>query len=167
MVPSNFLRTGTTDIPMDGDECMDSGRTIEKYHVGTRLLTRPIGASWNGDGDKPTASSNKRVFVNDTKNPEDDQLRPSEAESLMGFAQGFTECPGITAKERLCAIGNSFDMNVIVPLLALREPSQDHAVDRAVALLPAELSPALQERQAAIVRLQKEDNKVPRPHGDT
>jgi len=138
---------------------MDSGRTIEKYHVGARLLTRPIGASWIGDGDKPKTSSNKRVFVNDTKDPEDDQLRPNEAESLMGFPQGFTECPGINAKARLCAIGNSFDMNVVVPLLELREPSQDHAVDRAVALLPAKLSPALQERQAAIVRLQKETTK--------
>ena len=113
--------------PMDGDECMDRGRSIEKYHVGDRLLTRTIGASWIGDGDKPKASSSKRVFVNDVEDPKDDQLRPNEAESLMGFPQGFTECPGINAKTRLCAIGNSFDMNIVVPLLESREPAQDHA----------------------------------------
>ena len=58
------------------------------------------------------ANTRVPVLVCDEKFSDMQQLRPHEAEKLMGMPAGITDGPGITAKQRLICIGLGWDLNV-------------------------------------------------------
>lgn len=97
----------------DPDACMDPGRKVQTYLAHGQAQVRPIGKSWRGDPDHPEADTNLPVLVDDEMHEKPQHLRPQEAERLMGMAAGCTAGSGATAKERLRAIGNAWDMNVV------------------------------------------------------
>ena len=104
--------------PIDPDSCMDKGRTIVKYSANGRDCVRPLSASWTGDPANPVCATQKKNLVVDEKSPgEYFDIRPIEAERLMGFPEDSTDAPGVTAKDRLKALGNSWDINVTAPLI--------------------------------------------------
>ena len=79
--------------------------------------------------DAPKAATSRPVLVDDEMYEESQHLRPHETERLIGMSGSDTEGNGVSAKERLKCIGNSWDMNVINMLfsysaLATRTPPQ-------------------------------------------
>ena len=60
--------------------------------------------------------------MNDQTKDEAQHVRPHEAEKLMGMDAGTTAGPGITAKQRLQAIGGGWDINVTSALLQHLKP---------------------------------------------
>ena len=98
--------------PLNPDDCCDPGRTMIRYKAYHKLRVHPIGHSWKGDPNSPVADTRKPVLVRDEIHDEPQHLRPQEAERLMGMPEGCTAGPGITAIERLRAIGNAWDLNV-------------------------------------------------------
>ena len=108
-LPPNFKQHSG---PKNPDECCDPGRAIIRYKACGRLRVHPIGHSWKGDPDTPEANTRKPVTVRDEMYDTPQQLRPAEAERLMGMPEGCTAGPGITNIMRLKAIGNAWDLNV-------------------------------------------------------
>ena len=104
--------------PIDPDTCMNPGRRVERYPVRGRMSVHPIGASWKGRVDAPTADSNKALKVIDERFEELQDLRPEEGEELHGLPRGSTEGEGITAMLRLRCIGGGFDTHVTNRLIA-------------------------------------------------
>ena len=73
-----------------------------------------VGSSWGGSLEAPEARTFFPVLVQDEEYPGvPQQLRPHEAEKLMGMPAGVTEGPGISNLQRLTAVGNGWDINVM------------------------------------------------------
>ena len=109
--------------PIDPDMYMDPGRKVERYPVRDRMSVHPIGASWKGRVDSPTAASNKALKVRDERFEELQDLKAEEGEGLHGMQRGRTAGDNITAIDRLRAIGGGFDTHVTNPLIgAMRMP---------------------------------------------
>ena len=83
---------------------------------------RPLGASWSDGPEGPVANTGRPLLVNDQTKDEAQHVRPHEAEKLMGMDAGTTDGPGITAKQRLQAIGGGWDINVTSVLLKHLKP---------------------------------------------
>jgi hypothetical protein len=103
---------------MDPNECMDTGRKLQTYTVYGRECVRPIGKSWTGDPNSLVADTSLPVLVDDDAFSCDQHLRPREAEHLMGMPSDCTAGNGVTAMDRLKAIGNGWDLNVTSMLLS-------------------------------------------------
>jgi hypothetical protein len=89
----------------DPDECMNPGRTVERYQVDGKTCIRTIGASWQGEPDKPTANTSVPVRVFDSAFRQPQDLHVNEAELFFGLKKDATAGSGVSAKERLRAIG--------------------------------------------------------------
>ena len=96
---------------------MDPGRKVDTYTAYGRQCVRPIGKSWTGPAEQPIAATRLPVLVHDEKFRQPQQLRPHEAERLMGMSPGCTAGASVTAKQRLRCIGNGWDMRVVTMLL--------------------------------------------------
>lgn len=121
--------------PLDPNSVMDPGRTVEPYHVDGKVTVRTIGKSWRGDPHNPEANTTVPVIVHDEQFQKAQQLRPSEAERLMGLPLNCTSGCGVTAKDRLRAIGDGWDLNVTSMLfrfcqLAVGTPLSAHPAAR-------------------------------------
>ena len=101
---------------------MDPGRTVQTYPAFGKDCVRPLGASWSDGPEVPVASTGRPLLVNDQTRDEAQHVRPHEAEQLMGMDAGTTAGPGITAKNRLQAIGGGWDINVTLMLLKHLKP---------------------------------------------
>ena len=125
IAPSATVPTGPTLIshaedwreglrPRDPDTCMDPGRTVQTYPASGKDYVRPLGASWSDGPEGPVANTRRPLLVNDQTRDEAQHVRPHEAEQLMGMDAGTTDgpSPGISAKNRLKAIGGGWDINV-------------------------------------------------------
>ena len=108
--------------PRDPDTCMDPGRTVQTYPAFGKDCVRPLGASWSDGPEGPVANTGRPLLVNDQTKDEAQHVRPHEAEKLMGMDAGTTAGPGITAKQRLQAIGGGWDINVTSVLLQHLKP---------------------------------------------
>ena len=91
---------------------MDPSRTVEPYHVDGKIKVRTIGTSWRGDPHNPEANTAVPVIVHDEEFQKAQQLRPSEAERLMGLPLNCNSGCGVTAEDRLRAVGDGWDLNV-------------------------------------------------------
>ena len=112
--------------PINPDSCMDRGRTIIRYQANGQDCVRPLSASWKGDPANPECASQRKNMVTDEKFPgEYFEIRPIEAERLMGFPEDCTDAPDVTAKDRLKALGNSWDINITAPLVKTILTSSD------------------------------------------
>jgi hypothetical protein len=107
-----------TDPPLDPNDCMLPGRTVQTYTAYDRQCVRPIGKSWRGDPDHPKADTRLPVLVDDELYDALQHLQPEEAEGLHGLRVGHTAAPGISALERLRCIGNGWDVIVTTMLLS-------------------------------------------------
>ena len=101
---------------------MDPGRTVQTYPAFGKDCVRPLGASWSDGPEGPVANTGRPLLVNDQTKDEAQHVRPHEAEKLMGMDAGTTAGPGITAKQRLQAIGGGWDINVTSVLLQHMKP---------------------------------------------
>lgn len=46
--------------PLDADECLDEGRTMQRYQVRGESMVRPLGGSYTaGTDEKPVSTSNR------------------------------------------------------------------------------------------------------------
>ena len=97
---------------LNPDECMDAGRKLDTYTAYGRTWVLPIGKSWRGDPDHPEADTNRPVMVRDEQFDKLQHLRPHEAELLMGMPLNATKGNGVSARDRLKCVGNSWDLNV-------------------------------------------------------
>ena len=114
----------------DWDRLMDRDRSIVTRTVYGQETVPPLGKSWTGDADDPRENTSAPVHVHDKSRPELVFLRPHEAEQLLGHVKHSTEGCGITALDRLQAIGNGWDINVAVMLLKfLPAPKVDNSDD--------------------------------------
>jgi hypothetical protein len=140
-------------------ECMDQGRTVQTYKAYGIDCIRPIGKSWSGSDDRPSATTSRPVLVTDEMHDQPQQLRPHEAERLMGMSGEDTAGSGVTAKERLKCIGNGWDMNVANMLfsrsaLATQTPPQSvcptaaSGVNTMLAAISTESIPVMEELTA-------------------
>lgn len=112
-VPDDYAELTEGFSPLrDYDSCMDPGRTVHPYEVAGKTTVRTIGKSWRGDPHNPIADTSVPVLVTDEQFEKPQHLRPSEAEKLMGMPSGTTAGSGVTAKDRLFAIGDAWDLNV-------------------------------------------------------
>lgn len=101
----------------DPDACMDAGRTLYKH--GPERFVRTICSSWTGDANEPRANTRLPVLVDDVNLEGGRQLRPHEAEKLMGMPADYTKGDGITNIMRLRCIGNAWDVNVVMAILCV------------------------------------------------
>ena len=97
---------------VDPNSVMDPGRRVQKHMSNGKWYCKTIGASWDGDPNNPTASTDKPVWVFEEGVVDRQHLRPEEAERLMGYQTGATAGPGITAIDRLRCIGAGWDIRV-------------------------------------------------------
>ena len=103
--------------PVDANEFMETGRTVEPYMVAGKQTIRTIGSAYIGDPDNPKANTAVPVNVYDVAFEKAQGLRPVEAEQIHGFPPNSTAGRGATAKDRLKAIGNSWDVRVAAMML--------------------------------------------------
>ena len=82
------------------------------FEMDGRQQMRPIGASWTGVPDEPTAKTGRPIEVIEDDKPAVQQLRPGGAEKLHNLRAGCTDAPRVKAIDRLTAIGGGWDMNV-------------------------------------------------------
>ena len=102
---------------MDPNTCMDPGRKLVLRKSKEFWTPGTIGAHWKGDPNKPEADTGRPVLVRDERFDEDQHLLPQEAEQLMGMKKDVTKASSLTAKDRLRAIGDAWDMNVVRGIL--------------------------------------------------
>ena len=115
-VPNAWVKEGMS--PINPDLCMDYGRTIIRYEAESRFCVGPLSADWEGDPENPVCTARTRIMVLDASlSGKQVEIRPIEAERLMGFPENSTNAPGVTAKERLKALANSWDINVTSALI--------------------------------------------------
>ena len=100
--------------PVDANLCMDPGRTVEPYTVDGKTTIRTIGKSWAGWSDAPVADTVVPVVVHDVAFEKAQHLRPEEAEQILGFERGATAGRGVSAKDRLTALGDGWDLRTTV-----------------------------------------------------
>ena len=100
---------------LDGNECMDPNRKLVKQQSNGITFVRTIGKSWKGPANSPIADTKLPVLVREQGMESLQHLRPHEAEKLMGMPNNCTkgDDAGITAKDRLTAIGNAWDVNIV------------------------------------------------------
>jgi hypothetical protein len=115
-----------TGNSLDGDDCMDDGRTLQR--CGKAQIVRTIGKSWKGSADSPVADTNLPVLVKDVACSELVHLRPHEAEKLMGMSGDVTDQKGVTALQRLTCIGNGWDI-LVTSRFMLRYRESLHSVE--------------------------------------
>ena len=87
---------------------------------------RPIGGSWEGDPQHPTAATNKPLLIIDEQYDDPQHLRLHEAEQLRGMAPGTTAGDNITPLMQPKCIGAGWDINVTSLLLSFLLP---HSLD--------------------------------------
>jgi hypothetical protein len=112
--------------PLEPNDCLDKGRRVQKYAAKGRMCTRPLGASWKGDAQEPEAATGRPQLVIDSEHREPQQLRPEEAERLMGMEAGTTAGAGITPIMRMKCIGGGWDLNIVKMLLKHLKPTRLH-----------------------------------------
>lgn len=100
--------------PMNPNQFMGPGRTLEPYVVEGKTTVRTIGASWIGDPMSPKADTSVPVVVHDIQHPTAQHLHSTEAEMLLGFHCGATGGRAVTEIDRLRALGDSVDVRVSV-----------------------------------------------------
>ena len=103
-------------LQLDPNDCLEQGRSL--YNDASYRY--PVGKSWTGDPHNPRADTSIPILVRDDLFAESDpqQLRPAEAEALMGMPRDCTATPWSTALLRLQCIGNGWDLNVVSQLLS-------------------------------------------------
>ena len=116
-LPESYAELTKDQSRGDPNDCMDQGRKLVTFEMDGRQQVRPIGASWTGDPDEPTARTGRPIEVIEEDKPGMQQLRPGEAEKLHNLRAGCTDAPGVKAIDRLTAIGGGWDMNVIKMIL--------------------------------------------------
>ena len=78
-MPPDFMETHPPKT--DASVCMDYGRSPIRHKGEIQTL----GKCCKGDPDSPTADTKRPVLVKDEAHDELQQLRPHEAELLMGL----------------------------------------------------------------------------------
>ena len=101
-----------TSLTHQAPECMDQGRSVQTCQAYGVECIHPICKGWSGSDESPWATTGRPVLVRDEMHEQLQHLRPHEAEKLMGTSGDDTAGMVLTAKERLKAIGNAWDMNV-------------------------------------------------------
>jgi len=74
--------------------------------------------------DAPVADTKRPVLVKDEAHEELQQLRPHEAELLMGLKAGSTDGNGVSKLDRLSCIGNGWDLHVAKMFLIHMKPKK-------------------------------------------
>ena len=92
--------------PVDPNDCMNHGRTVEPYLVDGKTTIRTISKSWRGNSDNPVPDTTVPVIVHDDLFEKAQYLNVEEAEQLLGFQRGATAGRGVTNKDRLIALGD-------------------------------------------------------------
>ena len=90
---NNQLPASYTELTKDQsrgvlNDCMDQGRKLVTFEKDGRQQSRPIGASWTGDQDEPTAKTGRPIEVIEDDKPGVQQLRTREAEKLHNLRAG-------------------------------------------------------------------------------
>lgn len=105
-LPSSLDELFDGRSPLNGNGCMDAGRTLEPYTGEGKTIVRTIGKSWRDDPVSPEANTSLPVVVHDVDCERSQHLRAHEAERLMGLPVDCTAGAGASAKDRLRAIGD-------------------------------------------------------------
>jgi len=77
--------------PIDPNECMDPGRTIEPYHVAGKTTIRTIGKSWTGDPDNPVPDTTVPVVVHDVNCEQKQFLRRMKPNKFLVSKKGLPQ----------------------------------------------------------------------------
>ena len=103
--------------PLEPNDCMDPGRSIIKYTAHGTEHVYPLCASWSGHPYDPVANTTRPILVNDCKHAKPQQLRIHETEKLHNIQVGRTATRGVTVLQRFKAIGNGWDVMVVLMLM--------------------------------------------------
>ena len=102
--------------PINPNQYMGPGRTLEPYFVDGNPTVCTIGASCTGGPDHPKADTGVPVLVYDQRYEQPQSLQAEEAELLMGFPAGSTSDRAATQIDRLWALGDSWDVRTSLML---------------------------------------------------
>ena len=138
------------DPKLNPNECMIGNRTIIQYEACSRMNVRPLGARWK-DG---KSTSSRPIMVNDPKFEQLQHLLPEEAEALHGYQVGCTAGNDATADQRLKAIGNGWDLNVISMILSRSRLCRDAFIAKTMVSMHTTLHP--QDMAEVLMQLEPE-----------
>ena len=102
--------------PVEPNQYMGEGRTLEPYFIEGKTIVHTIGASWTGNDNHPKANTKVLVNVHDKCYEQVQPLNVEEAELLMGFPAGSTSGQAVTPISRLRAVGDSWDVRTALML---------------------------------------------------
>ena len=144
-----------SDLPphepkLNPNECMIGNRTIIQYEACSRMNVRPLGARWKHG----KSTSSRPIMVNDPKFEQLQHLLPEEAEALHGYQVGCTAGNDATADQRLKAIGNGWDLNVISMILSRSRLCRDAFIAKTMVSMHANLHP--QDMAEVLMQLEPE-----------
>ena len=110
-LPESMEELTARFAPMDANQFMEAGRTVEPYVMDGKQTIRTIGSSYYGDRDNPKANTSVPVVVHDVSFEKAQGLRPAEAEQILGYPPNSTAGRGATANDRMKGIGNGWDVH--------------------------------------------------------
>ena len=114
------------------------------------MNARPLGARWvNGK-----STSSRPIMVNDPSFEQLQHVLPEEAEALHGYQVGCTAGKDATADQRLTAIGNGWDLNVISMILSQSRMCKDAYITKTMVSMHANLLP--QDMAEVLMQLEPE-----------
>ena len=116
-LPANMEEMTAGFTAGQANDCLNTGRTAHPHQVEGKVTVRGIGASWGGNPDHPTASTGVPLLVDDVQFEKAQHITVEEAERLMGYPTDLTAGNGVTNRDRLRAIGDSWDLNVTLMLM--------------------------------------------------
>ena len=100
--------------PIDTNQLMQPGRTVEPYYVAGKQTVRTVTASWKGNPHQPQANTAASIVVHDSRFEKAQDITPVEAERFLGYPDGSTAGGGVTPKDRLSRLGAAWDVRTVL-----------------------------------------------------
>ena len=102
--------------PVEPNQFLSSGCTVELHAVDGKTTVRTIGALWIGDPERPHADTSVPVLVHDARFEQSQPLLVEEAEMWLGYPAGASAGKGVTPIHRLRGLGDSWDIRTTLML---------------------------------------------------
>ena len=120
--------------PIDANELMQLGRTVEPYYVAGKQTVRTVTASWKGNPHQPEANTAASIVVHDSRFEKAQDIAPVKTERFLGYPDGSTGGGGVTPKDRLSRLGAAWDVLTVLAIMKHSKLHRSALVGSAIAM---------------------------------